>query len=152
LGKLAIFYEHQGRYQDAIRVYAELAKRYKNSPLVLNNLAYLYAEYSKDRAQLQQAEEMVLKALSLRPGNPSYIDTAGWVAYRLGKLDLAWRHVQDALSKLPEPGIFHLNAAIIAHGLGKQKETEENLKKAIAQRADASVRNRALALKTQWQL
>ncbi|MGL6096282.1 MAG: tetratricopeptide repeat protein, partial [Fimbriiglobus sp.] len=77
--------------------------------LVLNNLAYHYADQSRN---LAEAEAMIRQAMELdrdarrRDGGPDlengvYLDSLGWVLFRRGKLADA-RAVFETASKLPD--------------------------------------------------
>ncbi len=52
--------------------------------LVLNNYAYLLATQNRE---LDKAKDMVTRALDREPENASYLDTRGWIQYRLGKYE-----------------------------------------------------------------
>jgi tetratricopeptide (TPR) repeat protein len=52
----------------------------------LNALAYLLAE--EDRS-LEEAEQLILQALDMRPFSAAFQDTLGWVRFRQGRLDEA---------------------------------------------------------------
>jgi len=49
---------------------------------VNNDLGYLYADQSKN---LEQAEKMIRLAVQSQPENPAYLDSLGWVLFRLGR-------------------------------------------------------------------
>jgi len=51
------------------------------SPLVLNNLAYAQDQLGNEPVALDYA----MRALAVAPGNPSVMDTAGWLLVRTGK-------------------------------------------------------------------
>lgn len=51
-------------------------------PGALNNLAYFYAE-RKER--LDYALELSRKSIRLSPTTPAYLDTLGWIYYRMGQ-------------------------------------------------------------------
>ncbi|HDM76341.1 MAG TPA: tetratricopeptide repeat protein [Deltaproteobacteria bacterium] len=147
---LATLYEYQGKYKDAIDLYNELLKKYKKSPVLLNNLAYLYAEYSTNKKELEKAADMISQALALKPDTPNFLDTAGWIAYKQGKLNAAWNYIQDALSKTQDVPVIQLHAAILAHELGRKDQAADYLEKVIQQKLDHRSRAKALELKKKW--
>ncbi len=61
-----------------------------------NDLGYLYADQNKN---LQQAEEMIKKALDAEPENNAYLDSMGWVKYRLGKYEEARKYLELAVKE-----------------------------------------------------
>ncbi len=149
---LAILYEYEGKYKDAEKVYKELLKKYKKSPVLLNNLAYLYAEYSDNKKELAEAADMISQALALNPDTANFLDTAGWVAYKQGKLNAAWNYIQDALSKSQDVPIIELHAAILSYEMGRKDQAARYLEKVINQKLDQRSRKKALELKKKWGL
>lgn len=147
---LAILYEQNGQYNDAIKTCSALLEKYGKSPNILNNLAYLYAEHSENSKDLEKARNLVAQALAQKPDNAGFLDTAAWIEYKLGKFNSAWSYLQDALSKLPELGIIQLHASIVAHKLGQTEQALDYLEKAIEQKLDPQTRKKAMALKEKW--
>ncbi|MBM3919498.1 MAG: tetratricopeptide repeat protein [Sphingomonadales bacterium] len=62
--------------------------------LAMNNYAY-YLSLRGDK--LQQAEELSRRTLELEPGSASYLDTYGWILYRLKRYPEARNYVEKAL-------------------------------------------------------
>ncbi len=62
---------------------------------VLNNYAYFLSLEERD---LERALSMSSRAIALTPGNPTYLDTHGWVLHKLGRNEEAKRYLQQALS------------------------------------------------------
>lgn len=60
----------------------------------LNALGYTFADHN---LRLQEAFELIERALKLRPNEPAILDSMGWVHYRLGNLDDAERYLRKAL-------------------------------------------------------
>jgi len=60
---------------------------------VNNDLGYLYADQGK---KLEQAEKMIRKALKAEPENAAYLDSMGWVLYRLEKFAEAAKYLEQA--------------------------------------------------------
>lgn len=69
----------------------------------LNALGYAYAE---DNVRLDEAREMVIKALSMEPDHPAYLDSLGWVYYRQGKWQDALDLFQKAVAQVEDPVIY----------------------------------------------
>ncbi len=81
---------------------ADLLKAYElapDQPEVLNYLGYSWVEENKN---LEQAEDMILKAIAQRPRDGFMIDSAGWVYYKLGDYEKALRYLKQAVRL--EPG------------------------------------------------
>ncbi len=73
-----------------------------NNPVALNSLGYVLADQT-DR--LDEAFELIEKALTLRPNDPYILDSMGWVQFRLGNPDSAIEFLETALDKRDDPVI-----------------------------------------------
>jgi predicted Zn-dependent protease len=59
----------------------------------LNNLGYFLVEHNE---RLNEALEMIQRAVKAEPTNPSFLDSLGWAYFKLGQFDLAERNIADA--------------------------------------------------------
>jgi len=82
---------------------AVLAKKPDHAPS-LNYLGYMWAEGGEN---LERAHEMLTRAVGQEPNNGAYVDSLGWVYFRLGKLDLAEKYLTDATKLLPRDATVH---------------------------------------------
>lgn len=64
-----------------------------NNHAVLNALGYTLTDRT---SRHQEALELIEKALALKPNDPFYLDSLGWVHYRLGNLDRAVDYLKQA--------------------------------------------------------
>lgn len=99
-----------------------LYQRDPDDPGVNNDLGYLYADRGK---KLEQAETMIRKAIAEEPENPAYLDSLGWVLFRLGRL-------QEALAPLEKAAESDAVDATILDHLGDVYFKLKELKKAEA--------------------
>lgn len=95
--QLGAAYERSGRDGDAERVFRDLLARDPLNAPALNYLGYMLAE--RGRA-LDEAVALITRALAREPENPSYLDSLGWAYFKLGRLDLAERHLRVAAGRL----------------------------------------------------
>jgi tetratricopeptide (TPR) repeat protein len=146
---LAMLYEQKGRVDEASRLLDELLRKSEGSPSVMNDLAYLYAEYRTDPKDLQKAADLAAQALARQPDNPAFLDTAAWVSFKQGDFDAAWYRIQTALSLHPDAGSLNLHAAMIAKTRGERHEASRYLEKALQENLDSISRKTALDLKKQ---
>jgi len=63
-------------------------------PPALNFLGYVMADHGRE---LEEARELIERALSEDPDNGAYVDSFGWVLYRLGRLEQAREHLERAV-------------------------------------------------------
>jgi len=81
--------------------FSYLEQALKLKPLdtgVLNNYAYYLAESNTD---LDRALDMISIVIKEEPANATYLDTYGWVLYKLGKNKKAFKVINSALSISP---------------------------------------------------
>lgn len=93
-----------------------------------NNLAYLFSERGSN---LKEGLELVERALELDPENSAFLDTKGWLFYRLGRYDEADAFVSKAIALQPEVGELHLHAGQIALARGRYLAATDHFEKSL---------------------
>jgi tetratricopeptide (TPR) repeat protein len=79
-----------------------------------NALGYSLAERN---VRLDEARDLIVKALSLAPAEPFIVDSMGWVEYRLGNKAEALRLLRQAYAARPDPEIAaHLGEVLWISG------------------------------------
>lgn len=106
IAQLALVYDAMRRFEDSDALYEEALKLDPDNNLVLNNFAYSLADRN---LQLERALEMSRKAVDQQPDNASYLDTMGWIYYRLGRFAEAETWTKKAISK------GEVNAVVYEH-------------------------------------
>ena len=87
-----------------------------------NYVGYMYAERGQN---LDEAIELINKALALEPDNGYFIDSLGWAFYQQGRFPDALRELKRAVDKAKEdPVIFeHLGDAYLKNGYDEDAVT-----------------------------
>lgn len=81
-------------YEESDRAY-ELALRYDSeNHNAMNNYSY---NLSVRGVELERAKELALKAIDLDSENAAYLDTVGWVYFKLGDYDRARRFIKASI-------------------------------------------------------
>jgi len=83
-----------GEEDRAIETMKKIIVQNPNHVDALNFIGYSYAEMG---INLDEAEMLVKKALSLSPNRGYIIDSLGWVYYKKGDLDRALEHLNKAV-------------------------------------------------------
>ncbi len=67
-----------------------------------NALGYTLAEKTN---RLAEARDLIEKAYKLSPDDPFILDSMGWVSFRMGRVEEALKHLQQAYGLRPDPEI-----------------------------------------------
>lgn len=94
-----------------------------------NHLGYMWAELG---IKLDEAEQLVLRALEMDPGNGAYTDSLGWIYFKQGRFHEALEELQRAASLLETPDPVVLDHIGDAHEkLGQISEALRYWQKAL---------------------
>ena len=122
-----------GRRTEAISSYEALVKRFPDDDGFANNLAYLLADKAGDRAGLERA--LALTSRFKESTNPGYLDSLGWVQYRLGQYADAASVLERAVQRSPDSPLLQLHLGLALNRSGDTVRSQEYLKRALASKA-----------------
>ncbi|MBY0384461.1 tetratricopeptide repeat protein [bacterium] len=108
LYQLGSVYDQLGQSEKTVEKMERLIAIDKNHVEGLNYLAYLYADKTKN---LEVAEKLARRALSLRPNDGFILDTLGWVLFKQNRVD-------EAVKTLEKAHQMEAKESIIAEHLG----------------------------------
>ncbi len=123
LFRLASSLERAGELDESEKAFHRLLEMRPADGQALNYLGYMWADKN---VHLDKAREMLERAVARDPRNGAYQDSLGWVYFRLGRLDLAEKHLKVAAEHDPEDPTIHEHLGDLAHKQG-------NLGKAVAE-------------------
>ncbi|MCO6472221.1 MAG: tetratricopeptide repeat protein [Melioribacteraceae bacterium] len=121
LGMAGMIYDNKEMWAECDSSYERALRLDPESALILNNYAYSLSERG---IQLERALNMVQKSIEQDPENSSYLDTIGWVYYKLGEYNKAESYILKAIE------IDENNATLLDH-LGDIYLKQNKLNKAI---------------------
>ena len=111
---LGIAYEQNGNFDKSVKEFKNLIKRNPQYHQAMNYLGYSLADRGKN---LDYARNLIERAVTMVPDNAAYLDSYGWVYYRLGEYDKALKHFLKAVELDRDPVIFdHLGDTYQAIG------------------------------------
>ena len=114
-----VYLEKNGDIDDSIDSMKLAIKIEPNQSSALNFLAYLYAEIEKN---LPEALVMIKHALAIKPQDPFYLDTLGWVNFKLGNLVEAEEIFSELVKNSPEEIVIYEHLAEVKLKLNKRVE------------------------------
>ncbi|HLG97494.1 MAG TPA: tetratricopeptide repeat protein [Bryobacteraceae bacterium] len=112
-------YERQKNYSAAEAEFRKVLAIDPNHAATLNYLGYMLADRG---VRLDEAKDLILKALQREPNSPAYLDSLGWVYFRLNKLQDAEEKLQHAIQYMSRDATVHDHLAEVYFREGKIKE------------------------------
>lgn len=100
----------------------------------LNNLGYFLVERNE---RLNEALEMIQRAVRAEPANSSFLDSLGWAYFKLGKLDEAERNLKEAARRDPASATIQDHLGDVFQKQGKAAEARAAWQKALSLSTDA---------------
>ena len=113
--------ERSGDKASAEKTFLAILDKHPDHGGTMNYLGYMWAEQG---VNLDRAADMLMKAVSLEPGNGAYLDSLGWAFFRQGKLELAEKNLNEAAQILPRDATVHEHLGDV---LAKRGETARAL-------------------------
>ncbi|PKN43364.1 MAG: hypothetical protein CVU60_03135 [Deltaproteobacteria bacterium HGW-Deltaproteobacteria-18] len=124
-----------GETAEAEAIYRNLLARHPGLLPAANNLAYLLVSHAAPTTE-QMTEALALATRASAGGDPSALDTVGWVHYRLGDKDAALQFLRKAHESLPEDPAVTYHLAQVLADLGQTGEARTLLQALLARTQD----------------
>ena len=129
--------ERKGDYVQAEKYFEKCLNLAPDDAEAQNYLGYMYAEQGM---KLDRAKELVQKAVRSEPKNPAYLDSLGWILFKLRQPQEALGYILKAieLSEKPDPTLYdHLGDIYVA--LDQLDKARDAWRKSIALDPDSRV-------------
>ncbi len=111
---LATLYDRTKRFPLAEQELETAIRLKPDYDMAMNYLGFSYADKN---IKLEEAQKLVNDAIAIDPHNPAYLDSMGWVYYRLGKFDRAKDFLTDAAAQANDAVVWdHLADVELAAG------------------------------------
>lgn len=124
---LAGLYETMKRYKESNAAYEKVLSIEPDNALALNNYAY-YLSVRGER--LNDALKMSKKSLENNPENASYLDTYGWILFKLGKYEDARDYIIKSLKVNGNSAVVNDHLGDIYDAMGDRTNAMKYWKKA----------------------
>lgn len=126
--RIGDFYEKMGNFKKAEKALGKAISINPSFGNALNYLAYYWAVRGKN---LKKALTFAKRALSIDPENPDYLDTIGWVYFKLNQIEDSRKFLEKAFSKKPWESEIVEHIGFLRIKEGKIKEGVTMLEKSI---------------------
>jgi tetratricopeptide (TPR) repeat protein len=121
-------YEKEGNWEEAKRLCEKAHEIDGTSPLVADELAFLYLEHG---GEVNTAVALAQVAKQRMPDSPITADTLGWAYYKLGSLDAALMQLKESARKVPSNPIYHYHLGVAFKAAGQFDPARQSLRAAL---------------------
>ena len=128
LSALGLVYDEMKRFEDSDSIYEKALRLDPANHLLLNNYGYSLAERG---IQLERALKMSKEAITQQPENQSYLDTYGWIYYKLGDYKEAEKWIQKAIELGSKSAVIYEHMGDIYLKLNEKDKAIDYWKKAL---------------------
>jgi tetratricopeptide (TPR) repeat protein len=141
--QVGVSYERLGMIEQAIVNLDRSVQLDDSSAAVLNYLGYLLADEGK---RLDEARGLIEKALFIDPENAAYLDSMGWVLYRLRDFDGAKEYLENAVQFMDvsdeENYVIYEHLGDVYYMTGQVQEAVEAWEEALEMKFSEEIRNK----------
>ncbi len=95
-GELA---ERQKHYEPAEQYFRQVLELDPANAMTLNYLGYMLADKGEKGVRLPEALKLIKRAVDLEPNNGAYLDSLGWVYFKLGEYEAAEENLRQAVQR-----------------------------------------------------
>ena len=109
---LGMLYDELGMVQQCDSIYDAAMQQFPENDLLMNNFAYILSVRNE---RIEYAFNLARKALEKQPDNAAYLDTMGWIYYRMGQYELALTYTIKSLEQREGDESRRENPVVIEH-------------------------------------
>ena len=128
IGTMGMIYDSMKDYVMTDSLYQRALEIDSLDVLISNNYAYSLSERG---VELDKALKMAEFAVEMQPKNSSYLDTIGWVHFKLGNFDKALKFIEQAIEEDNENATLYDHLADIYVKMNNKEKAIEFYKKAL---------------------
>lgn len=121
--------EREKKFPESVAAFEKLISLKPDHGAALNYLGYMFADRNEN---LARALELVTRAIALEPSNAAYLDSLGWIHFRLGNLDEAEKHLLTAKRLSPDDPTIEDHLGDLEEKRGDLAKARERWSRALA--------------------
>lgn len=111
-------YERQKKFDLAEKEFRKVIDTDPKNASALNYLGYMLAD---ENVRVPEAQDYIKRALDLEPGNYAFLDSLGWVYFRMNRLDDAEQQLSHSLQLMGNDPTIHDHLGDVYFKEGKLK-------------------------------
>jgi Tfp pilus assembly protein PilF len=112
-------YEREKQYDQAEKAFRQVLETDPTNASAMNYLGYMLADQN---TRLQEAQDLIKKAVNLEPNNYAFLDSLGWVYYRQNRLDDAEQQLRHSVQLMSKDPTIHDHLGDVLFKQGKIKD------------------------------
>lgn len=120
--------ERQGKHALAERYLKRAIDIHPRHASALNYLGYMLTETSE---RYEESLGYIERAVALDPENGDYLDSLGWVCFKLKRLQEAEKHLREALARTEENAVVHDHLGDVLLEMGRPQEALQHWESAL---------------------
>ncbi len=128
-----VAYEQKGDWESAERDLLRSLELDDDQPYVLNYLAYSWIDQG---VNLDRAEEMIVRAVEMRPDDGFIVDSLGWLYYKTGRYERAVETLERAVALEPVDPTINEHLGDAYWRVGRIHEARFQWRRALAEQTD----------------
>ncbi len=125
----AITYERRDMWDQAEADFRAALELHPNQPQVLNYLGYSLVE---KQIKLDEALDMIKRAVIAEPESGYIVDSLGWVLYRMGRYEEAVEHMERAVELMPVDPVVTDHLGDVYWAVGRVREARFQWNRALS--------------------
>jgi tetratricopeptide (TPR) repeat protein len=138
--QLGAAYERSADFAEAEKYFQKCLDLAPDFAEALNYLGYMWAEHGM---KLDKARDLIEKAVKAEPKNPAYLDSLGWVLFKLGKPKEGLDYVLKAVELTEEPdATLYDHLGDVYSALKQTDKAREAWQKSLSVEASEPVRKK----------
>jgi len=116
---LGSIYERQKEFDKAETVFKKILESNPENTATLNYLGYMLADQG---IRLEESLQMIKKAVDLEPSNGAYLDSLGWVYYKLNRNEEAEVYLKKASDRVRKDPTVHEHLGDLYYRKGQYEQ------------------------------
>jgi len=125
----AVAHERLGQWPQAEADFRAALAIQPDQPTVLNYLGYSMVERQEN---LEEALEMIERAVEGEPDSGYIVDSLAWALYRMGRYDEALPHMERAVELLPTDPVLNDHLGDVYWAVGREREAHFQWRRALS--------------------
>jgi tetratricopeptide (TPR) repeat protein len=129
LHSMAILYDEVNAWEKSDEIYLRLIETDSTDAQAFNNFAYSLVERNQE---LKKALSLAKKAIELEPENASYLDTIGWIYFKLDNPKKAQAYIESSININGENAIVLEHLGDVLMKIQKSDDAIDYYKRALS--------------------